>query len=252
MNDSEIRAQRIAQWDADRVDQLGSDNAFMNITTTLQRKRPRSQQDINNNNNSTGNSGGNAFGELRPGEDEVLGDLMQSFTAAGSTSAGGSGLERAKSSASAASGGRLPLSKILKAQHEEYLAALRAKQEQEGQEEEEYNAERDDKKSSATTTVRGNNNNKNGDVLRAWLQREALLDEGQQPPPIEGQSPPVSYLSLFTAPLPQPREKRGRNRLCSVCMKPAPYVCAQCKVALFCSVECFDVHDAMRCLKYIA
>jgi zinc finger HIT domain-containing protein 1 len=43
-----------------------------------------------------------------------------------------------------------------------------------------------------------------------------------------------------------------QHHLCSVCMLPAAYRCARCRVALFCSIECHVMHDATRCLKFTA
>ena len=41
------------------------------------------------------------------------------------------------------------------------------------------------------------------------------------------------------------------GQLCSVCWLPAPYLCPKCGVARFCCVECGDVHEEMRCNKFV-
>lgn len=63
-----------------------------------------------------------------------------------------------------------------------------------------------------------------------------------------------SFLS-FTAELPRDLSCGGKrlchHRMCCVCLGPAPYRCARCKSALFCSIDCHEVHEATRCLKHV-
>lgn len=370
--DNNLRSQRLAQWNADRVDQLASDNAFMDVSFTLNRKRNRSAAAA-----ASAGAGG-ALAELKEGEDEVMGDLLQSYYSTSSSSlqrtrrgGGGSTTAAASSSSSqqAAAGilrrggssqsgtttatttttgtlpsvassssllllpsGKLPLSKILKAEHEEYLAAKRLywqermsadsvpvqqqQQVDEGQAEEKVPRKLNGGKRNVSAALKrhdaaaGGSGEREGggggggdvattmmistdtsvlpprcsesrptvDEFTAWLEAEYALDEGRkgdyltlthtrtisartakaaeeavaQEPRVGPPPPAPSFLSQYVTPLPPTRETRGRHRTCSVCMKPAaPYVCPQCTSALFCSTECFDLHDAMRCLKHI-
>jgi zinc finger HIT domain-containing protein 1 len=48
------------------------------------------------------------------------------------------------------------------------------------------------------------------------------------------------------------QRRGGGNHLCSVCLMPAPYRCARCKTAVFCSIRCSDIHEDTRCLKHLA
>lgn len=95
-------------------------------------------------------------------------------------------------------------------------------------------------------------------ALAAWLT-------GSYPQPTTVTGLPMGpSLAFLAAPSPQLISQTlalaGRGGgvvapaplLCSVCQLPAAYSCPRCRAARFCSVECADVHEDMRCNKFVA
>lgn len=117
-------------------------------------------------------------------------------------------------------------------------------------------------------------------MLEAWLAAEQTAmhsPSGAHDAMTSLVGPPPSFLSTFFTPHerssavpgrggtqgsskhapPRPSSSRhlkapGGSMLCAVCLKPgSQYVCVRCGVTRYCSADCHDVHDEMRCLKHV-
>lgn len=85
-------------------------------------------------------------------------------------------------------------------------------------------------------------------TLDAWLVVQDAWDKGKSVGSLWPPSP--SFLSMMAPPTSQPT--LAGNRLCSVCLMPGSlYTCTRCKTSRFCCVECHDIHDETRCLKFV-
>lgn len=93
-------------------------------------------------------------------------------------------------------------------------------------------------------------------VVHQWMQCQEAIDRGD----FTAMSPLMapSHLSILasSADVLSTSNSKHRtlhgNRLCSVCLRPhALYTCVRCGVARYCSVDCHDIHDETRCLKWV-
>jgi hypothetical protein len=288
---------------------LQEENAFVDESEALRRKRSRNDKGGSGGNESAGGNGDD------DGDDSFLGSLR-----ATSRWRGDATMRRRQSTAGGRGGGgggrgaassgefpkRLHLPKVLQDQHQAYLAALQRNCGDGDDGAEEATTKSSDKNAMSTSTASSDRQHGTSDalfigsgvptlptdehiltafvaqrkMLEAWLAAEnMLITETSSNATLESiVGPTPSFLSTFFSPddqqvgsseyivsssssskhaPPRPSASRkakapGGNRICAVCLRPGShYVCVRCGVTRYCSPDCHDVHDEMRCLKHV-
>lgn len=318
-----VRAQEVKRR---HLELLQEENAFVDESEALRRKRSRS--DKGGASSANDNAGGNGDNDE---DDSFLGTLRASARWHGDAT-----LRRRSSTAGGRGGGggrggsqsgefpkRLHLAKVLQDQHQTYMTTLLQRQTEDDEDEENaavvdkdvnVELERRRKSSSVAATQQQQqqptSTGSSGDdtsslwigsgiptlptdehiltafvaqrrMLEAWLAAEnAPLDDASRESTLESMvGPTPSFLSTFFTPddirsqrssaaavTGSSRSKHapprvvasrqakapGGNMICAVCLKPgAQYVCVRCGVTRYCSPDCHEVHDEMRCLKHV-
>lgn len=315
-----VRAQEVKRR---HLELLQEENAFVDESEALRRKRSRS--DKGGASCANDNAGGNGDDDE---DDSFLGTLRASARWHGDAT-----LRRRSSTAGGRGGGgggrggsqsgefpkRLHLAKVLQDQHQTYLTLLQRQTDDDEAEEnaavvdKDVNVELERRRKSSSSIVASTQQQQQQPsssndtsslwigsgvptlptddhiltafvaqrrMLEAWLAAEnAPLDDASREPALEAMvGPTPSFLSTFFTPddiRPQrstaavtgssrskhapPRvaasrqaKAPGGNMICAVCLRPgAQYVCVRCGVTRYCSPDCHEVHDEMRCLKHV-